>query len=138
VKGHGEKFGRKKEQAIAALLSNPTIEEAAKAAGIGSATLWRWLQDAGFKAEYRRARREAMEQAAAQLQQASSAAVRALREVVEDTNGPSSARVMAARNVLDFGLKAIELEDLEERISALEKTAAQNDGATSTKKGNSF
>ena len=42
------KLDRQKEQAIAALLAKPTIEEAAAAAGIGYATLRRWLQDAGF------------------------------------------------------------------------------------------
>ena len=42
--GHGAKFGRKKEQAIAALLSHRTVEEAAKAAGISPATLKRWMQ----------------------------------------------------------------------------------------------
>jgi len=34
--GHGQKFSRKKEQAIAALLSHRTIEEAAKAVGFRS------------------------------------------------------------------------------------------------------
>jgi len=45
LKGHGEKLSRKQEQAIAALLTCPTIEQAAKAAGVGETTLWRWLQD---------------------------------------------------------------------------------------------
>jgi hypothetical protein len=37
--GHGEKLSRKREQAIAALLSASTLVEAAKAAGIGDRTL---------------------------------------------------------------------------------------------------
>jgi hypothetical protein len=36
--GHGEKRSRKQEQFIAALLSYPTVEAAAKAAGIGNVT----------------------------------------------------------------------------------------------------
>ena len=43
--GHGAKFGRKKEQAIAALLTEPNAKEAARVAGIGSATLLRWLKE---------------------------------------------------------------------------------------------
>ncbi len=39
MKGHGTKFGRKKEAAIAALLTHRNIEEAAKAVGISSPTL---------------------------------------------------------------------------------------------------
>jgi len=37
--GHGSKFGRKKEDAIAALLTQRNIEEAASVAGIGTRTL---------------------------------------------------------------------------------------------------
>ena len=42
--GHGSKFGRKKEEAIAALLTQGNVEEAAKVAGIGTNTLWRWMR----------------------------------------------------------------------------------------------
>jgi len=46
VKGHGAKFGRKKEAAIAALLTAKNYEEAARATGIGLKTLKRWLREA--------------------------------------------------------------------------------------------
>jgi DNA-binding MurR/RpiR family transcriptional regulator len=121
--GHGSKFGRKKEAAIAALLAEPTIESAAKAAGVSGATLWRWMQEPGFDAEYRRARRASLGQAISQLQAASSAAVKALRAVAEDGAAPPAARVSAARAVLEIGIRAIEVEDLEARISQLEKAA---------------
>jgi transposase-like protein len=42
--GHGAKFGRKKEEAIAALLSQRSVEDAARVAKIGVNTLLRWLQ----------------------------------------------------------------------------------------------
>ena len=48
MKAPGGKFGRKKEEAIAALLTQRNIEEAAKAAGIGANTLLRWLKVAGL------------------------------------------------------------------------------------------
>ena len=56
--GHGSKFGRNKEQAIAALLLHRSFEEAAKAAGISTATLKRWKQLPEFKAAYLEARKE--------------------------------------------------------------------------------
>ena len=43
--GHGAKFGRKKEEAIAALLSQRNIEEADRVADIGAKTLHRCLQE---------------------------------------------------------------------------------------------
>jgi transposase-like protein len=49
MKAPGGKFGRKKEEAIAALLTQRNIEEAAKAAGIGANTLLRWLKAPEFQ-----------------------------------------------------------------------------------------
>ena len=65
--GHGSKLTRQKEQAILALLTNRSIEEAARAAQIGSATLMRWLKQEDFNSEYREARRAAFLQAIARL-----------------------------------------------------------------------
>ena len=122
--GHGQKLGRKREQAIAALLSHGTIEAAADAVGIAEVTLRRWMKDSGFRAEYLEARRLAMAQATSQLQQLSSAAANALKAVIEDTSAPHSARVAAARTVFDLGYRGVEIEDLAERIGALEQKAA--------------
>src|SRR5215813_95705 len=99
--GHGEKLNRKQEQAIAALLSYPTIGEAARATGISESTLLRWLQQEEFQTHYRDARREAIGQAIANLQKASSEAVKTLQDVMKDTTAPAPARVSAAKIVLD-------------------------------------
>jgi len=39
MKGHGSKFGRKKDEAIIALLTQRNVEEAAKSIGIATTTL---------------------------------------------------------------------------------------------------
>jgi hypothetical protein len=44
----GVKFGRKMEDAIAALLSQRNVDEAARTAGIGTRTLLRWMKDPEF------------------------------------------------------------------------------------------
>ena len=43
-----------------------------------------------------------------------------LRSVMQDAEAPASARVSAAKTVLETAIKAVELEDLEARIVALE------------------
>ena len=121
--GHGAKFGRKKEEAIAALLTQRNIEEAARTAGIGAQTLLRWLKVPEFEAAYREARRAAFAQSIARLQQASSAAVSTLLKVMIDPNSPASTRVRAADSILDHAAKAIEIEDIEVRVSQLEAAA---------------
>ena len=118
--GHGQKFGRKKEEAIAALLAQRNVEEAARVAGIGVNTLWRWLRVPEFQLAYRAARREAFVQSIARLQQASGAAVSTLLKVMVDGNAPAASRVRAADCVLDHAAKAMEIEDLEARVSQLE------------------
>src|SRR5690242_4464077 len=62
MKGHGSKFGRKQEEAIAALLTQRNIEEAAKAIGIVPNTLLKWMRDPQFDSAYREARRAAFQQ----------------------------------------------------------------------------
>jgi transposase-like protein len=121
--GHGAKFGRKQEDAIAALLSQRNVEEAARSVGIGTNTLLRWLKLPEFQAAYRQARREAFSQSVARLQQASGAAVSTLLKIMVDPNAPASTRVRAADSVLDHGAKAIELEDIEVRVTELERAA---------------
>jgi len=122
--GHGAKFGRKKEEAIAALLTQPSIEQAARVAGIGSKTLLRWLKLPEFQAAYREARRAGFGQATARLQQASGAAASVLLKMMVDQNSPASSRVGAAQAVLDRAAKAIEIEDIEVRVTELERSLA--------------
>jgi transposase-like protein len=123
MRGHGSKFGRKKEEAVAALLTQRNVEEAARAVGVGTATLLRWMQVPEFDAAYRKARRDAFRQSVARLQQASSAAVSTLLKVMVDPNTPASTKVRAVDSVLDHSGKAIEIEDIEARVSELERAA---------------
>src|ERR1700710_3123455 len=111
--GHGTQFGRKKEDAIVALLMQRNLEEAAKAVGITSRTLLRWMDLPEFEKAYRDARRAAHGQSIARLQQASTAAVSTLLKIMVDPNSPASVRVRAADRVLDHARHAIEIEDVE-------------------------
>ena len=123
--GSGSKFTRKKEEAIAALLTQRNIEDTARAAGIGAQTLLRWLKIPEFQTAYREARRAAFSQSIARLQQATSAAVSTLLKVMVDPNTPASTRVRAADSVLDHSAKSIEIEDIEARVAALESANPQ-------------
>ena len=122
--GHGEKLGRKQEEAIAALLSHRNIEEAARAAGVGTRTLIRWLKLPEFGREYRQARREAVHQSVARMQQATGAAATIVMKLMTDPNVQAAVRLRAAECVFDRAIKGIELEDIEARVAALEATTA--------------
>ncbi len=117
----GHNLTAKQEKAITALHAQPTIEAAAAALSINPATVHRWLQDPAFADAYRSARRDAVGQAVTRLQQVSGAAVGVLVQVMADKSNPAATRVNAAKTVLEFSFRAVELEDLAERIAALEQ-----------------
>ena len=58
---------------VAALLTQRNHEEAARAVGLGTATLLRWQKLPEFQKAYREARRAAYSQSIARLQQGTSA-----------------------------------------------------------------
>lgn len=112
----------KQEKAIAALMSSPTITEAAKAARIGERTLYAWLDDPAFSAAYRAALREALSYATGRLQRLSSAAADTLERLL--TCGKPAIELGAARSVFEFAIKVTEIEDLQQRLTALEERYA--------------
>jgi hypothetical protein len=95
--GHGSKFGRKKEAAIAALLTQRNVEEAARLAE-GTQTPYGWMKEPEFQA-----------------------AVSTLLKITVDPNVPASTRVRAADHVLEHPKDGIESEDILVRLTALEQ-----------------
>jgi hypothetical protein len=106
---------RKQEAAIAALLTQGTIERAAKAAEIGPRTLHRWLRMPAFQADYRQARQHAFAQTIARLQQGSTAAATVLLKLAVDAATPASVRVRAADSIINRAMKATTIEAIEAR-----------------------
>jgi len=115
----------KQEKAVVALVSHPTIKEAAAQAGVNETTLWRWLQKEEFRAAYKEARRTAVQQAIARAQVNTSEAMKVLREVMEDKAQLGSTRVSAAKAVMDYAIKGVEMEDHEQRLKAIEAALAE-------------
>jgi len=129
--GHGAKFGHKKEEAIVALLTTRTTEEAARAVNVSAKTLLRWQKEPEFDAAYRAAKRAAFGQSIARLHYLSSAAVSTLGKVMLDATTPPATKVRAADSILDHTLKAIESDDVEARLAALERAAEKSGGQRS-------
>lgn len=122
-RGHGEKLSRRGEQAVAALLSEPTIAAAAGRVGVAESTLRRWSQEPEFRAAYAAARRGALETALTDVQLAARRAVAALLRHVDGDNPNASVR--AASVILDRAARGAEILDLVARIESLEATLPQ-------------
>jgi len=123
MKGHGSKFGRKKEAALAALLLGKSQAEAARSVGVDPSTLKRWLRSTDFQAEYLQARREATSQANARLQHNSNAIVSVALKLVADAATPASVKAHLCLGLLDRANKSLETEDLLVRVASLEQAA---------------
>ena len=126
--GSGTELRGKQAAALAALLAQPTVADAAKAAKVSLPTLWRYLRDPAFAPEYRAGRREVVSHAVMRLQADSAQAAKVLRDIADDTQAPASARVTAARVILETAFKGIELLDHGERIAQLEELLAAQKG----------
>ena len=110
TKGHGEKRSRKMEAAILALLSEPTLDAAAKKSGVSISSLKRWQKRPDFQASFEKARRELAQGAVTQLQSSMTLAAKTLTDVM--TNGSKDGdRIRAAAAVLQYGFRGVELAD---------------------------
>lgn len=120
MSGHGEKLTRTQEQAISALLTTRTIRDAASQVGIGEATLRRWLAQPTFGQAYRDARRQILTRATDLLAQASIGAVFTLASIMANPQATATARVSAARTVLEMAYRASELDDLAAHVEEVD------------------
>ena len=120
--GQGDLTARQ-GQAVDALLKEPTLGRAAAVAGVNERTLRRWLAEPMFKQAVLLARREAFGQAIGLTQKYAPVAVATLVKVMQDGSSAASAKVTAAGVLLRFGREGIELDDLAERVDALERVA---------------
>jgi hypothetical protein len=110
----GKKPPHKREQAIAALISNGSMEKAAAATGVSEKTLRNWLAEPDFRRAYRQARRKLLDDAVLVLQ---SAAVTAVATLVKHMQGPKpEAAVRAAQIILDQCFRGTEILDIAEAI----------------------
>jgi transposase-like protein len=114
---------KQQDKAILALISEGTVERAAKKVGVSERTLYRWLKEPEFKRAYQEFKRESFGQAIGLLQRYSSTCVNVLAKIATDSASPPQARVSAATNMLRIARDAIELDDLCGRVDALEQAA---------------
>ena len=107
-----------KGKALAALLANGSIRDAAKACRLSEETLYRFLRDPAFLKEYRDAGRQTVENAIRKLQKATGEAVETLQRNLHCENPAVESRT--AQIILENAIKGVELLDILERLDALE------------------
>ncbi len=76
----------RQQQAIACLLSSPTIEAASKNAGVARSTLYEWMRIPAFQEELERAKRRQFQAALGQLRSLVPEAIQGLKELARSSN----------------------------------------------------
>lgn len=109
-----------KRRALQALLTQPTKKEAAAAAGISERTLREYFADSEFQAEYRKACDALIDDATRQLKQLLPLGMDALEHLLTGETISDATRHAAIRTLLEYTAKYTELNDIEQRLEALE------------------
>ena len=114
--------------ALPHIAASPTVHDAARSAGIGRATLYRWLRDEEFRRSIDTLRTEAGDIAKAALQALMLRGIVVLSDAMDDPS--PNIRLRAARTTLYAALKANDLKDIQRKIEALDDAVALRSSRT--------
>jgi hypothetical protein len=110
----------KQQKAIAALITERNQSAAAKSAGVGERTLYKWLADNNFRTALRTAESQLVDSAVRRLAVGQGAALDTLETLMTKAKHEST-RASAAVSWLNLFLRFSEARDIEQRLSELEK-----------------
>ncbi len=110
-------------KAIPSIVGSPTFSEGCKKAKINKTTLYKWLKKPEFKAELDRQRDEVASEAFGVLSQSLTKAVETLAALLD--NKDDRLKRLTAKDVIDFIIRHKENEDLNRRLSEVEKRLAE-------------
>jgi len=117
------KLTERQLKAIPHIVSSPTYTEGCKKAKINKTTLYKWLKIPEFKAELDRQRDEVVAEAFGVLSQGLTKAVETLVGLLDIKD--DRLKRLAAKDVIDFIIRHKEKEDLDERLTGIEKLLAE-------------
>lgn len=113
----------RQEKLVAALLTQPDIQSAAKAAGVGSTTAHRWLKQPAFQEALTHQRDEFMRESLSSVKNHAGRAVRELSKLLD--NPDARLRRMVCNDILQHVVRVHEMLDIDVRLLALEKAAEE-------------
>ena len=104
--------------ALPVLAASPNMRQAARDAGIGQSTLYRWLRDENFHRELKRLIVEVAELTRRELKGLTLRSLKILADLLEDPN--PMVRLRAARTIASMGIRIT--DTLQKDIQASEET----------------
>jgi len=121
-----EALTTKQIRIIPYLLEAPSVEQGCKRAKVSKATVYGWLKNETFRNELKSQRDAVIDRALDNLKANISKATETLVKLLESEKEVIQAR--AAEDIIEFTQKALEYDELEKRIGALEESIKQKKG----------
>lgn len=113
------KLTERQIKAIPLIVASPTYTEGCKKAKLNRTTFYEWLKNPEFKTELDRQRDEIAAEAFGVLSQGLTKAVETLVSLLD--NKDDRLKRLAAKDIIDFIIRHKEIEDLDERLTAIEQ-----------------
>ena len=117
----------KQLRAVRALLTRPTVAQAAQECSLSEATLYRWLNENPFRAALAQAEGEAVAAAGRKLVSLTETALDVVRDILTDPQAPDAVRVRAAELILSHLIRYREVIAFETRLADLEREVRGDD-----------
>ena len=111
----------KQWKTVEALLNNRSVPEAAKAAGVGTRTVYRWREQPEFKQALRQAQQEKFASINQRSTLLTEAALTTMEDLLKNPNTSETIRFKTAKTILEGYYNNIQPSVLEERLSLLEE-----------------
>ena len=125
IPSNSVKLSSRQKHAIPLVLAAHSVEEGCRSAGITKQTWYNWMRDQALSEAVCQCREGVVSEALDRLKTAVVFAVDGLAGLVEAEE--KSIRLRACGQVLDYFMKARELEDMERRLSALERVVLRDE-----------
>jgi Helix-turn-helix domain of transposase family ISL3 len=110
------------ESAVAALLTETTVKNAAAKCSISYSTLQRWMLEPEFLKLYNDAKNELLQSVKNQLRQLGTKAVATLNDAIDDRTVATNDKLSASKFVIDRILEFEVTDSLNVRLEALENS----------------
>ena len=116
-----ERLTRRQLHILPFLISNPTVEIAAKQSGVSAKQIFDWLNQPIFRQELENKKNEVVNQAVDRLKLTASKACDTLINLLDNAQSDSLKHRVAV-DMLNMTLKFMEFRDVEQRLRKLEDT----------------
>lgn len=116
-----KKLSPKKQRCITALLSEPSIRDAARVVGITEQTVHRWLKSDDFQREYQAARSDLYQFGITRLQAMMSQAIDRIEGLLDAKDTPPTVLLGTCKLVIESAQASYREEEFIERLKRLEK-----------------